>query len=82
MGPRQRDNEATLKRHVWRHDAKDHVYYCSCHGLRISMTLAFKADRFFFEAHAHITMWNKLDLIVNMYENGVTEEWIYKKTNA
>ena len=74
MGQRRGNNEAPL-RHVWRRETESGMYECTCHGIRIGdytlVTYHWIVDK--------VGVWKALDLIWNILENGVDDEYSARK---
>ena len=70
MGQRRGYNETPLKRHVWRESKNIMGWECSCHRLEISSLLI--ANMPVMEV---TSTWLVLDLITNIWENGVLDEF-------
>lgn len=72
MGQRRGHNETTLTRHVWRRDTGRSAWECACHGLMITDKVMVE---FGWLADKLIGTWTGLDLIMNILENGVEDEF-------
>jgi hypothetical protein len=71
MGQRRGDNEATLKRHVWIKNPVIGGWQCSCHSLMVTDKLLLELDWITEKADC----WLALDILLNVLENGVEDEF-------